>query len=103
MSKHKEVAVKVNAFVDEGIAELVVALSNIEGLVTLESCQGDPGEADAFVLFRHGDWRQSGEVLFELLMPKIPTEIRDQVSLRLEALDNGAAMGSIVVDPEGGG
>jgi hypothetical protein len=99
VSKHREVAVKVNAFVDEGIADLVVALSEIKGLATLESCQGEPGEADAFVLFRHGDWRQSGAMLFEDLMSALGPELRSQVSLRLEAFENGAAMGSILVEP----
>ncbi len=99
MSKHKEVAVKVNALVDEGIAELVAALSEIDGLATLESCQGEPGEADAFVLFRHSNWRQSGAMLFEELMPALGDVMRNHVSLRLEAFENGGAMGSILVDP----
>ena len=100
MTNHKEVAVKVNVFVDEGIAELVAALSEFEGLATLESCQGEPGEADAFVLFRHGDWRQSGAMLFEDLMPALSEELRGQVSLRLESFENGAALGSILIDPD---
>jgi hypothetical protein len=37
MTKHREVPVKLNAWVDEGIADLVAALSQVDGLVTLES------------------------------------------------------------------
>ena len=63
MAPHKEVQVKVNALVDEGIADLVAALSEVPGLVTLESCQGGAGQ-DAYVfLFLMPDWRQMGELL----------------------------------------
>jgi hypothetical protein len=37
---HRQVAVKVTALVDEGVAELVEALNRIDGVRTLESCQG---------------------------------------------------------------
>jgi hypothetical protein len=36
---HHEVAVKVTAWVDEGIAELVTALNALPGVMTLSSCQ----------------------------------------------------------------
>lgn len=49
---HKERQVKVNAFVDEGIAPPVEALSEVRGLLTVESCQGQQGQADAFVTFK---------------------------------------------------
>jgi hypothetical protein len=39
MTQHREVPVKVNAWADEGIAELVSVLSELDGLTTLESCQ----------------------------------------------------------------
>ena len=61
-------SIKVNAFVDEGIAPLVAALSGIEGLVTLESCErGDDGLADVY--FSYGayvDWRELGAMLESL-------------------------------------
>ena len=37
---HKQVLVKVNTLVDEGIAPLVEALSAWEEIRTFESCQG---------------------------------------------------------------
>ena len=40
---HSTTWAKVNAPVDEGIAEVVELLSAIPGLQTLDSCQGDPG------------------------------------------------------------
>jgi hypothetical protein len=68
MTQHQEVPVKVNAWVDAGIADLVSALSEIDGLVTLESCQGDAARRNAFVMFRFGSWRDCGELLFERMM-----------------------------------
>jgi hypothetical protein len=61
---HKEVQVKVNAFVDEGIARLVVALNTIDGVVTLDSCEEDAGTGEASVYFTYGTgWRQLGALI----------------------------------------
>jgi hypothetical protein len=49
---HQEVPIKVTAWVDQGIAPLVSALNEIEGVVTLDSCQGDH-EHPASVFFSH--------------------------------------------------
>jgi len=50
---HRQVVVKVNAECDEGIAQLVLALNEIDGLITLDSCQqGVMGEA--YVFFTYG-------------------------------------------------
>ena len=46
---HEEVPVKVNAFVDRGVAPLVAALNEVEGIVTLDSCEG--GVRGAYVFF----------------------------------------------------
>ena len=99
MTQHREVPVKVNAWVDEGIADLVSALCQIEGLITLESCQGDPGESNAFVIFRYGDWRQCAEFLFGDLLPAMSPDVRAAVSLRLQAYDTDTASGFISLDP----
>src|SRR5262249_9629784 len=39
--QHNQVVVKVNAEVDEQVAPLVSALSEFDGVLTLDSCQGD--------------------------------------------------------------
>lgn len=98
MTDHREVPVKVNAWVDEGIADLVSVLSELEGLVTLESCQGDGGEHDAFVVFRYGDWRQCGEFLFGRILPQMPPDLRADVSLKLQAYDTDTALGRITLE-----
>lgn len=61
---HSEVQVKVNAFVDEGVAPLVVALNAIDGVVTLDSCEEDAGTGEASVYFRYGSsWQDLGALV----------------------------------------
>lgn len=99
MTEHKQTTVKVNALVDEGVAELVAALSAVPGLVTLESCQGGNG-TDAFVLFRVGDWRETGRFLFEQLAPRLTPDLRAMVAMRVEAYGIAkSALGSLSMDP----
>jgi hypothetical protein len=39
---HREIPVQVTAWVDEGVADLVVALNAVPGVLTLDSCQECP-------------------------------------------------------------
>jgi hypothetical protein len=48
---HREVPVKVTAWVDEGVAPLVVALNDFERVLTVDSCEGGTTDG-AYVLFR---------------------------------------------------
>lgn len=71
--RHTQTWVKVNVEVDCGIAGVVAALSDIERLRTLDSCQGD-SEHSASVYFDMGcRWQELGELVFgrmrELLRP----------------------------------
>lgn len=96
---HTQTWVKVNAPVDEGVAELVSALSQIDGLETLESCQGYPGRSNAFVLFRFGTWQECGELMFARILPLLSPDLRASTSLRLQAYDTDHAIGRLDVDP----
>jgi hypothetical protein len=58
LTPHRQVPVKVNAFVDENIKILVEVLNSIEGVLTLESCQGD-GENEAGVDLYYGQLGQA--------------------------------------------
>lgn len=61
---HKEIAIKVTAFVDEGIAPLVLALNEIPDLVTLESCEASGPMQEAWVCFEYGTgWTDLAELL----------------------------------------
>ena len=58
--QHKEVWVKVNAPVDEGVAPLVAALSDFEGVCTAASCQGhspkgEESQATVFFTYARGN------------------------------------------------
>jgi hypothetical protein len=55
-SAHREVPVKVTAWVDEGVAPLVAALNEFRDVMTLDSCEHDP-DRGAYVLFysRHAE------------------------------------------------
>ncbi len=57
--------IKRNVQVDEGIAELVTALNTVEGLETIDSCQGWPGGNWAAVHFYYGDWKKIRRFLFK--------------------------------------
>ncbi len=60
--QHREIPVKVTAWIDEGIAPLVAALNEHADVVTLDSCQGG-GDELAYVFFAYrGDARAA--VLF---------------------------------------
>lgn len=51
---HTEVPVRVNAWVDQGVAELVAALNDLPGVLTLDSCECG-ADGDAYVFFTtHG-------------------------------------------------
>jgi hypothetical protein len=57
--RHREVSVKVTAWVDEGVAALVEALNDLDRVVTIDSCEGGNGKG-AHVLFRlRGDRREA--------------------------------------------
>ncbi len=66
MSVHAEVPIKVNAWVDEGVAPLVEALNRFPSVRTLTSSSedrsGDLGHG-AFVTFVHTDQTDSGSFI----------------------------------------
>ena len=70
---HKQVPVKVTAYVDEGIANLVVILNNIPQVSTFSSCEGRLGKHrdDAHIYFDYGipnkqSWYSSGKFASKL-------------------------------------
>jgi hypothetical protein len=65
-SGHREIPVKVTAWVDEGVAPLVVALNEFDQVLTVGSCEGDPDKG-AYVLFCfQGDTEQATDFAAEL-------------------------------------
>ena len=85
MAAHPQVWVKVNAPVDAGVAEIVAALNAVEGLETLQSCQGDPGQSNGYVYFACGDWRRMSQFVFEQVGPELKRKLDDDATLIIEA------------------
>lgn len=100
VKRHRDVFVKVNAPVDEGIAEVVRLLSRIPGLETIESCQGDPQQRrrPAFVLFRLGGWAELSQFL-GLISPQL-VDPHETVSVSIEAFNGGRPIGRIAFRSE---
>lgn len=99
MRLHRQVFVKANVPVDEGVADLVSALSEINELETIESCQGGDADSRGFVLFRFGDWRQLGGFLFGVLLPAMPDELRQLVCVEMRGFAADNIIGRIAFDP----
>jgi hypothetical protein len=98
MVGHREVPVRVNAFVDEGIAELVATLNDFPSVQTLQSCQGGSGR-EAYVFLKCEDWKSTCEFLFGKIAPALREKI-DEESLRLEVFGNVDPVGKIAFQPE---
>lgn len=96
MTAHQQVWVKVNAQVDAGLAEVVRLLNEVPQLDTLQSCQGFPGEAPAYVYFKFGDWKKLCEFAFSRLAPLLPDN--DGVVLTVEAAGKESPMAKLTFD-----
>ena len=65
-SSHREIPVKVTAWVDEGVAPLVRALNDFDRVMTVDSCEGKRA-VGAYVLFRfRGSSRQAARFAADL-------------------------------------
>jgi len=65
-TEHKEVPIKVTAWIDEGVAALVQALNARDTILTVSSCQGQ-GDGPAHVYFRYaGTESDAQRFYFEL-------------------------------------
>jgi len=80
--RHTSAWVKVNTQVDQGIAEVVSLLSEIDELEAVESCEGY-SDAPAFVYFRYGDWKKLCQFVFEALGPEIYKQARARASVEV--------------------
>lgn len=80
MTAHSEIPVKVNAWVDAGVAPLVEALSEFENVWTLASCEDDQSEArrGAYVMFAY---EGTGAATFA---DELATQVREAGVLEVE-------------------
>lgn len=85
---HKQVFVKINAFVDAGVAQLVEVLSSFPSLQTTESCQGDEETLGAWVCFYYGRWWEGkwmdlAHFYYEFLAPRLLSRVGNRVHIIL--------------------
>lgn len=102
MAAHDQVWVKVNAQVDSGMAEIVSLLNEIEGLQTIESCQGQ-GDRLAFVYFYYGDWDKICGLVFGELAPELCRQVDETVSLAVEVFNGSFPLGKLKFSSEATG
>ena len=92
---HPQTWIKTNTQVDTAIAEIVSLLNTIEGLETLQSCQGDIGEREGYVYFVCGDWRKMCEFVFETIGPILKNRVDEDARLIIEATSRDAPMAKL--------
>lgn len=95
MTLHEQQWVKVNAPVDVGVAKLVDVLNSVEGLETLQSCQGEPGGRDGYVYFAYGDWRKICDLVFQKIGPKLKKIADEDARLVVDATSGDAPMAKL--------
>jgi len=97
---HREIPVQVTAWVDEGVAELVIALNAVPGVETLDSCQESPADGLASVMFCTHDEAALYNTVTSLaqVIGRVP---REHVSLSLSwGSDDAPAIADLRCPPE---
>jgi hypothetical protein len=95
MGGHEQVWVKVNAPVDAGVAEIVAVLNSVDGLETLQSCQGDAGGKSGYVYFACGDWQKMCQFVFQKIGPTLKSKVDEDAKLTVEATSADAPMAKL--------
>jgi hypothetical protein len=103
MARHKQVFVKVNAAVDAGMADVISALNEIDGLQTIESCEGERGKKSAYVYFWFGDWERVSRFVFCDIGPELSAGLGTDYRVSVEVFDGSRPTGKIEFSAEAAG
>lgn len=103
MAAHPQRWIKVNAPIDEGVAEIVELLNQVDGLETLQSCQGEPGYRDGYVYFACGDWKRLSQFVFERIGPTLKEKLDEDATLTVEATNAEEPMAKLTFRAEASG
>lgn len=95
---HKQVWIKVNAKVDRGISNIVALLNEIDGLITLDSCEGK--NKWSYVYFRYGTYQTICKLLFGRLAPALIKKYGEDVVLSAEVSSDLEPIGKIAFRKE---
>ena len=96
---HPQVWIKVNAQVDAGVADLVETLNSFDGLVTLQSCQGETGRQPASVYFAFEDWRKLAEFALERIGPTLQN-CPGETKIAIEAVNGSRPIARLTFSTE---
>lgn len=88
MPMHSQTWIKVNAPVDAAIAEIVSLLNAVDGLETLQSCQGEPGRNQAYIYFSLGEWQTLCGFVFSSIAPRLREYLGEDVKLEIIAAED---------------
>ncbi len=88
MSAHTQTWVKVNAQVDVNLSEIVSLLNSVNGLETLQSCQGEAGQEKAYVYFSFGEWQNLCRFVFEKMAPSMRPYLGEDIGIEVIAADD---------------
>lgn len=96
---HEQVTIKVNAECDKDVASLVLALNELKGVITLDSCEHGIYD-EAYVFFTYGtNWRETGYIMNELALCLRESGVCCECVLRLEwAGSNDCPRAKLVCD-----
>jgi hypothetical protein len=103
MEMHTQSWVKVNATVDSGIVEIVSLLNSVDGLATLQSCQGDAGGREGYVYFNCGDWQKMCEFVFQKIGPVLKNRVDEDAILVVEMTSTDAPLAKLSFKAEAAG
>ena len=95
MNSHTQKWVKVNAPVDEGISDLIEALSMFPRLETIESCQGEP----AWICFRLGSYQELAEFVCGYFGVGLARLIGDAANVSIRVTESEIIRGELSVRP----
>lgn len=93
---------KINAPVDQGIADLIQALSAFPRLRTVESCADMDGRGTAWLCFVYGEdnaWRSLADFVLGYLGPELMCLVGDRASVSIQVTTVGLPQGEITVRP----
>jgi len=103
VATHEQIWVKVNAPVDAGVAEIVSVLNTVDGLETLQSCQGDAGGRSGYVYFACGDWQKMCQFVFQKIGPGLKSRAEEDATLTVEATSADEPMAKLSFKAEAAG
>lgn len=87
MSMHSQTWVKVNAQVDVNLSEIVSILNSVNGLETLQSCQGEAGRDKAYVYFSFGEWQNLCGFIFDKMAPSLRPYLGEDIRIEVITTD----------------